>query len=154
MNDTMDEIRKVLSKAAIDGTLTEDAISQFSAVIDENRALHTDYESTLTHLKDSRAETKKVLAERDEYYKQLAVWQSRETELATREKEILRLELTAEFSEKRLSDCKELFTTVFRNSVLRREVMTPIRGTEGVDQYNAPLAGGYASKDEVKETEE
>jgi len=47
-----------------------------------------------------------------------------------RETKNLKLELNAEHEAKRVVDHKEMFKVVFRNSVLRRGVVTPIHVSE------------------------
>ena len=71
-------------------------------------------------------------------------------DLMDRENKCMELEVRKECADLRVVDHKEMFKTVFRNSVLRKEVMTPIDATQ-VDQYGTQLPGGYPQRDTVEE---
>lgn len=151
MTDLTDQLDKLIRKAALDGALTESAVDQFHSLVkqcdsqaEELRSLN----KLNTELKDKRDKLTTEL-----HLSQTLNKVAAEAEIAMieREKHITRLELTAELESKRVQDHKEMFTTVFRNSVLRKEVMTPVapapmdQGMRGTPEY--------PSRDTVEEEE-
>jgi hypothetical protein len=68
-----------------------------------------------------------------------------------REQAITKLEAEAKHQGERVKDHKEMFTIVFRNLEVRRNVFTPSPGSPGVDQYGTALPAGYV--DEHQQTE-
>jgi hypothetical protein len=69
-----------------------------------------------------------------------------------REGKCTELEIRKECADLRVTDHKEMFTTVFRNSVLRKEVMSPVSAGP-IDQYGTKQSDVYPSKDTVEEEE-
>jgi predicted RNase H-like nuclease (RuvC/YqgF family) len=145
------EIETILKKAAIDGTLTEEAINVFHATLKENEAL----KDTNRQLKDDNTKLDERQSDYSQRYQEAVksndAWAQRESDLKDREKECLRLELEAKFNEKRVEDHKNMFTTVFRNSVLRKEVMTPVH--PGVPDQYGTRQDAWPQRDTVEEEE-
>ncbi len=134
------EIEAIVQKAGIDGTLRKMAVEQFDDMVKENVALKEKVEQL-------EADNKKGSAANSDLRNRIAnaetivnKWEERESELATREKAITALELNAAHQAERVKDHKEMFTIVFRNTVLRKDVLTAISGTDG-GQYQSPIAG-------------
>jgi hypothetical protein len=151
MTDLTDQLDKIIQKAALDGALTADAVDQFHSLVkqcdsqaEELRKLN----KVNTDLIDARDKLKVELNLAQTLNKVAA-----EAEIAMIEREcnITTLELTAAHEKQRVQDHINMFTTVFRNSVLRKEVMTPLEATR-MDQGMSGQ-GGYASKDTVEEEE-
>lgn len=152
MPDLAQELEKIILKAGIDGALTEDAVSQFHALVTERNALRTELENEKRVRKEEAEKASRYHNQLAEANETISLWATRETDLKDREDKVLRKEIESEFNEKRVADHKEMFTTVFRNSVLRKEVMTAIDAAEP-NQYNSCPSGGYAQKDTVEEEE-
>lgn len=152
MDKYLQEIEHAVKKAGIEGALTEEAVTQFHGVIEKCDELTGDLETS----EKARAS---LILQRDQLQADLGIAQAlnkvaAEAEMAMieREAKITKLECKAEHMEERVKDHKEMFTTVFRNSVLRKEVMTPLPGLKQ-DQYGTSHAP-YAQKDSVEEKEE
>lgn len=130
MDKYLKEIEVAIQKAAIDGALSEAAVEQFHSVIQQCADL-TDKCVSLEKTQDRMEKEKKEL---DSLFAQtsstLSDYQTRERELVEREKQITELEMSAKHEHQRVMDHKEMFKTVFRNSVLRRGVVTPIHVSE------------------------
>lgn len=152
MSDLTDNLEKIILRAGIDGALTEEAVAQFHALVTERNAIKTE----LTSLKEAH---ENLTTNRDALNAkcQAAVtcaeeWAGREQDLMDREGKCAELEIRKECAELRVTDHKEMFTTVFRNSVLRKEVMTALDSTPPTE-YNSCPPGGMAQKDTVEEEE-
>jgi hypothetical protein len=152
MSDLTEGLEVLIQKAALDGALTQDAVAQFHSLVKERDALKTDNEHY--HLKneqmdkqitklDARASTAEKCAEE---------WAGREQDLMDREGKCTELEIRKECADLRVTDHQEMFKTVFRNSVLRKGVMTPVSAGP-VDQYGTKQADSYPSHDTVEEEE-
>ena len=151
MTDLTDQLDKIIQKAALDGALTSDAVAQFHSLVKQCESQAEELRSLNklnAELKDKREKLTGQL-EIAKKLNQLAA--EAEVAMIEREKQITTLELTAVHMKQRVTDHINMFTTVFRNSVLRREVMTPIEATR-MDQGMSGQSG-YASKDTVEEEE-
>lgn len=147
------ELTKLISKAAIDGTLSESAVTQFTQVLEANKTLTED----LQEAEMRRIENEEALKQSDklfqETHERLSKYLNREKGLAERESAAEVLQMTVKYERKRVEDHKEMVGLIFRNTVLKKQVMTPTEAGRGLDQYNNPLPGGYAQRDDVEETE-
>ncbi len=151
MTELTDQLDKIIRKAALDGALTEDAVAQFHSLVKQCDAQAEELRS-LNKLNSTLIDQKDKLTT-ELHLSQTLNKVAAEAEIAMmeREKNITTLELTAGFEAQRVKDHINMFTTVFRNSVLRKEVMTPIEATR-MDQGMSGQSG-YASKDTVDEEE-
>ena len=150
MSELTEQLDKIILQAALDGLLTQDAVGQFHSLIDERDAQAEELrklEKTNTKLIDECSKLKSNL-DQSHALNKLAV--EAEIEMIEREKNQTKLELTAAHHEQRVVDHQFMFTTVFRNSVLRKEVMTPV--TAAFDQYNN-RQDGFPAKDTVESEE-
>ncbi len=152
MDKYMQEIEKAVQTAAIDGTLTKEAVDMFHGILEENEEL-----KDVVEKKDRFEQERNKTVERLERDLSMAhalnkVAAEAEMAMVEREQKMTTLELTAKHMEERVTDHKEMFTTVFRNSVLRKEVMTPV-SAGSVDQYGTRQGDVYPAKDTVKEEE-
>lgn len=152
MTDLTDSLEVLIQKAALDGALTADAVAQFHALVTERDAIKEE----LGELKKAHAT---LIVNRDALNQKMqeAVtcaeeWAGREQDLMDRESKCTALEIRKECAEIRVTDHQEMFKIVFRNSVIRKGVMTPIDSSEP-NQYNSCPPGGMAQKDEVEEEE-
>jgi len=152
MSDLTDNLELLIQKAALDGALTQDAVAQFHTLVKERDALKTD----LVELKEVH---KNVVINRDALKEKVDAavkcaeeWAGREQDLMDREGTCTKLEVEKACAELRVQDHKDMFVTVFRNSVLRKGVMTPV--TPGpVDQYGTKQPDAFPSHDTVEEEE-
>lgn len=151
MSELTTELDRLIQKAALDGALTQKAVDMFHSVLKENEDLRdkcVKLEQTQTRMEKEKKELNIDLSMAQGLNKIAA---EREVSLIEREQKITVLEMQAKYELVRVEDHKEMFTTVFRNSVLRKEVMTPLPGLKA-DQYGTSHSP-YAQKDSVEEEE-
>lgn len=151
MTDLTDQLDTIIQKAALDGALTKEAVDQFHKILAENSSLLEEVDKVKDMNAAGSKELRETTVKMEDFRAKVTDWVTREKELAEREKFITTLTLTAEHQEQRVKDHISMFTTVFRNSVLRKEVMTPLEATR-MDQ-GMQGQGGYAQKDSVEEEE-
>jgi hypothetical protein len=125
MDKYIEEIQNAIEKAAIDGTLTRDAIGQFNQLIEHNEALQSQAIDFDKKFRRQDTEKKELDAAFAQSSSKLSDFQTRERELVEREQKITVLEMQAKYELTRVEDHKEMFGVVFRNSLIRKEVMTP-----------------------------
>ena len=152
MSELTDNLDKLIQKAALDGALTADAVAQFHALVEANESQTKQLGSLRDDLGKKTKECDTLRQERDSARDIRGTFKARIESLDEREKEMTKLEMTAAHQAERVKDHKEMFTTVFRNSVLRKEVMTPV-GAGPIDQYGTKQSDVYPSKDTVEEEE-
>ena len=152
MADHLDEINKIIQKAALDGVLTTGAVTQFHQVLEENKVLKEQAIDLDRKFRDASEKNTKLTSQLSQADHQLKVASERESNLLEREKKITELELTAKYQGQRVDDHKSMVSLIFRNSVLRKEVMTPVEGMAPGNGMSG--TSGYANKDQVTETEE
>ena len=152
MTDLTNELEVIIQKAALDGALTQDAVAQFHALVTERDALKKDN----CRLDDLNTE----LNEKVNHFSQRVTaaetcaqeWAGREQDLMDREGTCTKLEVEKECAELRVKDHQKMVELIFRNSVIRKSVMTPV--TPGpIDQYGTKQPDAYPSKDDVAEEE-
>jgi len=151
MTDLTDQLDRIIQKAALDGALTKEAVDQFHKILTENSSLLEEVDDLKGKNVAGSKELEACKVKMEDFRAKVTDWVTREKELSEREKFITTLTLTAEHEAKRVQDHINMFTTVFRNSVLRKEVMTPLEATR-MDQ-GMQGQGGYAQKDSVEEEE-
>lgn len=151
MTNHIEDITKIIQRAGIDGTLTNEAVKQYNSLLTEKDELKIENERQNKILLNKNEELSKLKAAFNEAEDECKGWRDRLSELQEREKFITTLELLAKYEATRVLDHQEMFKLIFRNTTVRKEVMTPLRGSEGVDQYGTQMAGGYASKDIIEE---
>ncbi len=145
----LNDILGVIQKAAIDGVLTKIAVDQFNSIIGENESLKSDVKGLTESYEGLEKRHHKSAEERDKAITKLKKYIAREDELVEREENMLKLELTAEYEAERVKDHKEMFSQVFRNIEMRRNVFTALPGATAVDQYGnvPPNASSFAQED-------
>lgn len=125
MTELTDKLETVIQQAALDGALTKDAVAQFHSLVVERNALkdaNVEWEETD---KKSKKEHATLSTSFSQVSTQLSDYQTRERELQEREQKITTLELTATHMGERVKDHQKMVELIFRNSILRKEVMTP-----------------------------
>lgn len=153
MSDINTKINEIIQAAALDGTLTRSAIAQFEELITENTTL-VDHNQELEAALDVRktdliALEKRVARQNDD----LSIYEKRLATIDEREQKMTTLELTAKHESKRVEDHKAMVELIFRNSILRREVMTPL-APSSISDNGMTSPQGYAQKDTVETKEE
>ncbi len=150
MNELTENLDKLIQKAALDGALTPDAVAQFHALV-------TQCDEQAKDLRELQKVNTEIIEKRDEYSRKLKIMLDDANELSTRaaavdeqENEHRDRKVRLECAELRVKDHKEMFTTVFRNSVLRKEVMTP---NENHTDVNGAQHSSFSTKDSVEEEE-
>jgi len=152
MSELTDQLNIVIQKAALDGTLTKSALDQFQALVEQ-------CDSQATELRELQKVNTEIIDARDELSRKVKIMLDDANELSTRaaaieedENEHRDRKVRLECAELRVTDHKEMFITVFRNSVLRKEVMTPV-GAGSVDQYGTKQPDSLPVRDTVEEEE-
>ena len=150
MSELTEQLDKIIQQAALDGALTTKAVDQFHSLVQQ-------CDEQAEELRSLNRTNTKLIDERDKLKIDLGLSKTlvelaakAEVEMIEREKNMTKLELTAAHQEQRVNDHKKMVELIFRNSVLRREVMTPTQAA--FDQYNN-RQDSYPSKDTVEEEE-
>lgn len=150
----IDELERIIKKAAIDGTLNESAAKQMQDTIEENRTLKAKLEimeSEATALRDRKSEQERELKKLNGEANAVA---DREETVAKREEKMTELELRAEHQSERVRDHQSMFERVFRNTEIRRNVFTPVPGLPASDLPYQPYSTPYAQENEQTERSE
>ena len=147
------ELTKLISKAAIDGTLSESAVKQFTGVLEENKDLIHDIEVQNKDL----GETQGRMIRAEERVKMLEAecetWAGKEQDLLDRESQAEVLAMTVKYEQKRVEDHKSMVGLIFRNTLLRNQVVVP--GHAGtIDQYGSRQGEQYPTTHDVETKEE
>jgi len=151
VTDHINEIDKIIQKAALDGVLTKGAVTQFNELIHERDALAKTVDEQKLALDKEKAANQELTAKLNTHIEMEQSLVTREASVEESELEHRDRKVKLECAELRVKDHKEMFTTVFRNSVLRKEVMTPTHPS-APDQYGTRQEG-YPSKDTTEEEE-
>ena len=150
MSELTDKLEKIIQQAALDGALTEDAVAQFHTLVQERNALKEANIEWEENDKKTKKEIETLSKQYSEMHSQVGVFNARIDELEKREKECHELEIRKECAEERVKDHKEMFKLVFRNSVLRREVMSP---SYDFQEPSGTQRSSYPVKNDVEEEE-
>ena len=144
MTELTDKLEKLIQQAALDGALTEDAVAQFHTLVKERNSLkeaNEDWEKEHAELKGTHEELQRrlnvLVDEQNEISVRAAAIEEAEDEHRDRE---VRLEC----ANLRIQDHQEMFRVVFRNAVIRRDIMTP-------NSINDAGVTSYATRDTVEE---
>ena len=150
MTDHIKEIDNIIQKAALDGVLTSGAVKQFNELILERDAL-------LKTTEEQKKEIEKRTAAEAELTKRLNIHIEQGQTLMTREAAVEETEnehrdrlVMLKCANLRVDDHKEMFSVVFRNSVLRKEVMT--RNDSHTESSGASHSS-FENKDTLEEEE-
>jgi uncharacterized protein (DUF3084 family) len=133
MSELAENLEKVILRAGIDGALTEDAVAQFHALVKQRDALDVDNK----RLDEKNTELEERIRDVSERYNKASTcaqeWAGREQDLMDREAKCTELEIRKECADLRVTDHQKMVELVFRNTVLKKQVVTPGSGT--IDQY-------------------
>ena len=150
MSELTDNLDKLIQKAALDGALTTDAVAQFHALV-------TQCDAQAKELRDLTKIHGEVMEARDEAKRKLKIMLDDANELSTRaaaieadEDEHRNRKVQLECANLRVTDHQEMFRVVFRNAVIKRDVVTA--GSASYDQYNTKT-DNFPDKTPVEEEE-
>jgi seryl-tRNA synthetase len=143
--ELLQELERVVKKAAIDGVLTEEASNQIKQTIEENKSLNTKVKSIKDQLKESEAKRNDQDSKLNVLRNKVQEYNNRETELCDREDKMTQIELEAQYERERVQDHKDMMALIFRNIETRRNVFTPYEHTPHMEnqfgtihQYGQP----------------
>jgi predicted RNase H-like nuclease (RuvC/YqgF family) len=155
----IENIQSIIDELAATNSFSAGAMAQFTKMKDElDAAEHTikylrrNNTEKDEELKDAKDEVRAANEEISRMYALEQEWHKRNSELCDREQQITRLEMTAQNESQRVTDHQEMFKVVFRNAIIRREVMTD--PTAGYSDNGCHYGGDPAMKHEVKEEQE
>ena len=151
MSELTEQLDKIIQQAALDGALTQKAVDQFHTVLAENTALETKVASLEVVVEERRKKISGLEIDIALSKSLVELAAKAEVEMIEREKNMTKLELTANFQEQRVNDHKKMVELIFRNSVIRKGVMTPTHPS-APDQYGTRQEG-YPQQDTVEEEE-
>jgi predicted RNase H-like nuclease (RuvC/YqgF family) len=149
LTELQNEIMKSINVAAINGTLTNEAVSHFKKIVDESQDMKGRIDYLEEELKNKKMEANKYKLENEEFMLRKQSIEKREADVSIREKEITKLECSLTGAMDRVKDHKEMFSVVFRNTEVRRDMFTAVNGG---DNYDGKRNAGWVSRDEQKET--
>ena len=150
MTELTDKLEKLIQQAALDGALTEDAVSQFHSLVVERNALKDANVEWEESDKQAKKEIEKLVERCSNMQKQILLHTEREAELEEREKKITEMEVREECTMLRIADHQEMFRVVFRNAVIKRDVLSP---QYDFTDSNGSSRSSYPQKGEVEEEE-
>lgn len=150
MSQLTEDLDRLIQKAALDGVLTQKAVDMFHSVLKENDDFKTQLETDVDKIKADALMIDSLKTDLRISHGLNKVAAEMEASLINREQKITVLEMQAKYELARVEDHKEMFKVVFRNSVLRKEVMTPASShTEATGASHST----FSAKDTVEEEE-
>lgn len=150
MSDINTKINAIIQAAAIDGTLTQSAISQFNTLVEDYEELHDKYKVQLKGNEAVKKDRDEIRKERDSAVAECNDYIKRDADLCEREAKMTEMEVREECTKLRIADHQEMFRVVFRNAVIKRDVVTP--GSASFDQYNSKT-DNFPDKTPIEEEE-
>ena len=151
MSELTEQLDKIIQQAALDGALTQKAVDQFHSIITHNAALETKVTALEETVEDRGKKISTLELDLGMAKTLNKVAAEAEIVMIEREQKMTTLELTANFQEQRVNDHKKMVELIFRNSVIRKGVMTPTHPS-APDQYGTRQEG-YPQQDTVEEEE-
>jgi hypothetical protein len=153
MDKYLQEIEKTVQQAAINGTLTKEAVDMFHGILEENAELTEKNESQRKQLSSVRDDLGNANRDLGIANGLVQVAAEAEMAMAEREQKMTVLEMQAKYELARVEDHKEMFKVVFRNLEMRRNVfVAPVPGSP--DQYGNRGADSYPTEHQQKESQE
>ena len=149
----IEDLERIIKKAAIDGTLTEEAAKQVQAALEENAKLKASVDSLDRERKTAHQKILELSAKVERFGREKDEVLDREKAVAEREAKMTELELTAKHEAQRVADHQAMFSAVFRNMQVRRTVFTPLPGVP-YDNGMGPAVYPDVREDEQRETSE
>lgn len=140
---------------AIQGVLTEkalspEAITAVKNILDENNSLKINKDELTKRLETSEKRNSELVHEIQMLKIKEADILNREQEIVVREKKADLLDLTVKYEQTRVQDVKGMFETVFRNTVLRKNVNANVANPNYTqDAYNS--THNESTQEEVRE---
>lgn len=150
-NELTRELSKAIQKAAIDGTLSESAARQFEDTLVENRSLTEDNNKCGDRIDELEAELSARVIRCDKAETCLQEWMGREQDLLSRESQAEVLSMSVEYEKKRVEDHKTMVGLVFRNTLLKKQVMSR---NDSHTEATGACHNSYETKENLEESEE
>ncbi len=151
MSAHLDDISKIIQKAALDGALTEGAVKQFNEMIEANESQRKQLSSLRDDLAKATKSVDTLRKERDAAVAIRGTFKERIESLDVREKEMTKLEMTAANASARLQDHKEMMALIFKPGEVRREAWKSIPGFDEHGYPNSQTANENSSEQEHDE---
>lgn len=149
-NPLTETLDKVIKQAALDGTFTNESVGQFHQLVEDYDLLKKKAVALERELKQTKRDKEQLESKARHLEKECETWAAREQDVLDREKKADVLDNSLVYEKLRVTDHQNMVGMIFRNSVLRREVMTPIDATPITDggMQGQP---GHAQRDTVEE---
>jgi malate synthase len=152
MSELTQQLDKMIQKAALDGALTEDAVEQFHELVKANESQR----KQLSSLRDEMVQKERVLElvqqERNDARTARDALLEKEAKMDEALAQDELLQMTVRYEQKRVDDHKSMVGLIFRNTVLKKQAVTP--GHAGhVDQYGNVQNQDYPSTHNLEEEE-
>jgi hypothetical protein len=128
MTDVLEQVSVALQKAAIDGTLTKDAIDHFNGIVQDNEQLLAENRKFRADLIKMEDTLKIVQQERDTARADRDMLAQFHEGVKEREKKITELELGAAHQAQRVVDHQQMMAVIFKPGELRRDSWKSIPG--------------------------
>lgn len=150
MTDHIQEIDKIIQKAALDGVLTTGAVKQFSEMILERDALLKTTDAQKLDLAKKEGAIKELTDRLNIHIEQGQSLCTREAAVEEEENEHRDRLVMLKCANLRVDDHKEMFRVVFRNTVVREEVMTR---NESHTESSGASHSSFENKDTLEKEE-
>lgn len=151
MSNLQQKITDLVATAAKESILSPEAMIEITNIVTD----HDDALATNKKLAKSLVDLEAKLKEANGKVSLITLQESnvaiREGEVKTREENMLKLELTAEYQEKRVEDHIKMVDLIFRNSILRR---TMFGNMPGQINDSGMMPGNVSVNDTVTTKEE
>lgn len=151
MDKYIQEIQNAIEKAAIDGALTKDAIGQFNGLIEDAEELTKEYDKLAKASERQASEIQELTSKLSMSQGLNKIAAEMEAGLIEREKSITKLEAEAKHQGERVKDHKEMFSIVFRNSIVRRQALGQ---NENYVESTGASRSNYPVKEDLEEKTE
>ena len=153
MDKVTDKLNAIIQEASLDGTLSKRAIDLFHGILKENEDFKTQLEANVDKIKADALMIDGLKIDLDIAKGLNKVAMEAEMAMIEREKHMTTLELTAKHHEQRVVDHQFMFTQVFRNLEMRRNVfVAPVPGAP--DQYGNRGADSFPTEHQQTEKTE
>lgn len=150
----LEDLERIIKKAALDGMLTNAAAEQVHETIEKNRTLRREKEDLESEVRDLKTERTSLLVDLEQLRSQASGVAEREKAVTERETKMTELELEAKHQAERVLDHQVMFEKVFRNMEVRRSVFTVVPGLPATDGTFSPATLPFVSENEQKERAE
>ncbi len=128
MTDLINDLDKLIKRAALDGALTKDAVEMFNSIVKENNGLKASIKESEHNLEESVKCRDLLRRERDDARTDRDALRTIIDNVKEREKAITVLEMTASNATQRVEDHKNMMTLIFKPGEIRRNAWGSVPG--------------------------